>query len=195
MSYTVPTNVPERLVAGDTWTFKQSFGDFPADAAGTGLAETWTLTTDVVGSSSDLGTFTASASGADHLTTVAAATTADWAAGDYSYQQFVTENDSGERHLVGQGWLEVVTDLAQATTFDGRSHVKKTLDALQATILGKASKDQESYTIGTRSLSRMSPEELISWESHYKALWAREQRALRLEKGLGHSGKVRTRFS
>ena len=195
MAHPVPTTVPERLVAGDTWTFKQSFGDYPADPDGDGAAGTWTLTTEVVGSSTDLGTFTATASGADHLTTVAAATTAGWAAGDYSFQQFVTENDTGERHLVGQGWLEVVANLATATTFDGRSHVKKTLDALQATILGKASKDQESYTIGNRSLSRMSPEELIAWESHYKALWAREKRALRLEKGLGHSGKIRTRFS
>ena len=131
MAHPVPTTVPERLVAGDTWTFKQSFGDYPADPDGDGAAGTWTLTTEVVGSSTDLGTFTATASGADHLTTVAAATTAGWAAGDYSFQQFVTENDTGERHLVGQGWLEVVANLATATTFDGRSHVKKTLDALQ----------------------------------------------------------------
>jgi len=182
------------MVAGDTFTWKDALADYPADAAGTGLAGTWTLTTEIVGASADLGTFTATASGSTHLTTVAAATTADWSAGDYSYQQFATENDAGTRHLVAEGWLTVVANLATAATHDGRSHVKKTLDALQATILGKASQDQLSYSIAGRALQRMSPEELIKWESHYKALYAQELRALRTEKGLGHHGKIRTRF-
>lgn len=195
VSYQVPTRIPERVVAGDTLTWKDSLGDYPADAAGTGLAGTWTLTTEIVGASADLGTFTAAASGSDHLTTVAAATTAAWSAGDYSYQQFVTENDDGTRHLVGEGFITIVADLAQAATHDGRSHVKQTLDALQAVILGKASKDQLGYVIGNRSITRLSPEELITWESHYKALYAQELRDLRVNKGLGHHGKIRTRFS
>lgn len=194
MAYTVPDRIPERIVAGDTWTWKDALSDYPADAAGTGLAGTWTLTTEVVGSSADLGTFTATASGATHLTTVAAATTAAFTAGDYSYQQFVTENADGTRHLVAEGWLKVVGNLAVLSTHDGRSHVKKSLDALQATILGKASQDQLSYSIAGRSLMRMSPDELIKWESHYKALYAQEMNALRIEKGLGHPGKIRTRF-
>lgn len=194
MSYTVPSRIPERVVAGDKFTWKDGLGDYPADVAGTALAGTWILTTEIVGASADLGTFTASASGASHLTTVAAATTAGWSAGDYSYQQFVTENVNGGRHLVSEGWLTVAANLATSTTFDGRSHVKQTLDALQATILGKASKDQLSYSISGRALQRMSPEELITWESHYKALHAQELRALRIENGLGHHGKIRTRF-
>jgi len=187
VSYTVPTSIPERLVAGDTWTWKDSFSDFPNSS--------WTLTTEVVGSSTDLGTFTASASGSQFLTTVAPATTASWAAGDYSYQQIITNDTTGERHVVAEGWLTVVADLATATSHDGRSHTKIVLDALEATIQGKASKDQLSYSIAGRSLMRMSANELITWEERYRARWAQELAELRRSKGLSGPSKIRTRFS
>lgn len=178
------TRIPDKLRAGDTLKVQQSLSDYPAS--------TWTLTTEIVGASADLGQHAAVASGDDHVTTIAAGTTASWAAASYTWQQYVTSGT--ERRTVGWGTIEILANLATASTHDGRSHVKTTLDALEATIEGKASTDQLAYTIGDRSLSRMGAEELVVWYEKYKAWYAQEVREDRIAKGLGHSGKIRVRL-
>jgi hypothetical protein len=179
--------IPTTIVAGDTmaWT-DDRFTDYPA-------SEGWTLTTEIVGSATDLGTFTASASGDNYVTTIAAATTAAWTAADYSFQQFVTL--SGARYLVNSGTVTVKANLATATTHDGRSHVKTTLDAIEAVLESKATKDQASYSIAGRALTTYSWEELIAMRSKYRQWYEAEQQAWRVEQGLGTKRKITTRFT
>ena len=165
------TRIPQSITAGDTLAWTDTFGDYPA-------SEGWTLTTEIVGSATDLGSFTASASGDSYVTTIAAATTAGWAAADYSFQQFVTL--SGERHLVRSGWITVKANLATATTHDGRSHVKTALDAIEAVLESKATKDQASYSIAGRALSTYSWEELIAMRTKYLQWYETEQQAWRV---------------
>ena len=81
-----------------------------------------------------------------------------------------------------------------ASNADRRSHVKKVLDALEALLEGKASQDQLSYSIRGRSLSRMTPSELLEWRDKYKSEWAKEQRADRIKAGLGSDAIIRVRF-
>lgn len=56
------------------------------------------------------------------------------------------------------------------------SHAKKTLAALEAVIEGRASKDQESYTIAGRQLSRTPIPDLLLLLSTYERKVAREDR-------------------
>lgn len=96
-------------------------------------------------------------------------------------------------HVVDSGSLEIKEHLSLVDSYDGRSHVKQVLDALEATILDKASRDQQSYSIAGRSLYRLSPAELLKWRDHYKAEYARELQQERLNKGLG-GNLVKVRF-
>ena len=148
--------------------WQKSFDDYPA-------SESYVLKYYLVISGTNLITITADPSGDDHLVTIAAATSADYAVGRHSYQARI-EKDT-EVYTVGTGIIEVLANLsADASGADYRSHAKKTLDALEATILGKASSDQLSYSIAGRSLSKFSPEELISWRNTYRAEYLREER-------------------
>lgn len=98
------------------------------------------------------------------------------------------------QYVVENGELVIKPNLALLDTYDGRSHVKKVLDALEATILGKASRDQLSYSISGRSLSRLSPSELLKWRDIYKAEYARNLQEEQLSKGLS-SNLIKVKFT
>jgi hypothetical protein len=119
----VPTTEPSYLTAGDTWTWSRSLSDYPATAG-------WVLSYALTTRSARIA-ITASASGADHLVTVTAATTAGYAAGDYTWQAYVTL--STQRYMVGNGSLTVRPNLAAASTgYDTRSSAAKILDAIES---------------------------------------------------------------
>lgn len=184
MAATVPTKEPEKFTLGDTLKFTKSLPDYlPADG--------WVLSYEFV-TSANAYSVTGSDNGDGlHLVTATAATTAAWVAGTYSYQAYVTSGS--ERFRVSVGTMEFLTNFA-AGAYDARSHVKKVLEALEALLEGKASKDQANYAIGGRSLSRMSPELLIFWKNHYSMLYDKELAAERAARGLGSGNKVRVRF-
>lgn len=169
----------QRIVAGDTLEFATSVPDYPATA--------WTLTHVLRGRAAsaalDALTLTAAANGTDYLTTVTAATTAGWAAGDYTIVAQVTAGLA--RHTLdavalSNGTLRsnIITILANPSdgdAFDDRSHAQRTLDALEAMIEGRASKAQERYTIRDREVWMLAPSELIKWRSYYRSIVAKEQ--------------------
>lgn len=184
MTFTVPSIEPARLVAGVTWQWTVDSGCDPAS---------WTLSYALVRDGEQI-TFTASDNGDGlHLVSVAAGTTASYGAGRYSWQSFIT--DGATRHQLARGELEVVTDYVTTSGgFDARSHVKTVLDALEATLAGKATNDQLSVSIGDTSLSRMSPAEILEWRAAYQAFYRQEQDAAKALRGFGGSGKVGVRF-
>ena len=61
-------------------------------------------------------------------------------------------------------------------------------------IEGKATRDQSSYSIEGRSLSRLSWDELLTVKSHYETLLKQEINAERIQQGLQTNNIVRTRF-
>lgn len=112
------------------------------------------------------------------------ATTATWIAGFYSVARWVEK--AGARQtlsgLLGAelggpiGQLKIYADPAlTAQGFDSRSHARKTLEAIEAVIEGRATKDQEEYTIGGRALKRTPIEELVKLRGRYKAEVAGEE--------------------
>lgn len=159
MSGAIPTTEPASAVCGDTWSWTKTLSDYPAP--------TWTLTY-YLRSREGEQSFAAAASGSDHLVTVTAATTAGYKAGRYALISVATSGT--ERHTVEKKELIVLPDPAfLGAGQDPRSHSRKVLESIEAVLEGRATKDQEEYTIGGRSLKRTPIEELMAMRNTYRA--------------------------
>ena len=179
---TTATTEPSTIVAGDTAKWLRSLDDYPATAG-------WVLTYTLV-SAAQRYTFSAAASGTDHLVTVAATTTAAWVAGSYSWRAQATK--AGEVYTVGSGTLTVKPSFAAAT--DGRSHSRKTLDAIESVIEGRATSEVSDYTIGGRQLRYIEVPQLLALRDRYRAEVLREDAAQRAAAGLPDLRRVFVRF-
>lgn len=86
-------------------------------------------------------------------------------AGDYAYSIRATRSADNAVRTVATGTVIVLPD---PVTADTRSHAEKVLEAIEALIEGRATKDVSSYSIAGRSLTRLTPDELVKWRSFYK---------------------------
>jgi hypothetical protein len=134
MSADIPDKEPLFFVAGDLvqWRREDLSSDFPAS--------TWTLKYYLV-KTSDQEVITASADGDDYAISIAAATTANYSPGVYTWQARVSK--STEIHVIDRGQMEVLTDFEQQSSgYDARTTAKTILDAISAVLEGRATKDQ-----------------------------------------------------
>lgn len=178
----------QRLIVGDSYEFTTVVPDYPA-------SDGWTLAhvLRARSGSNDAITMTAVASGDDYLTTVLAATSGGWDAGDYTVTAQVS-NVGLERHTLdavalsdGRLRSNLITLLAnpsEGEAFDDRTHARIVLDAIEAVIEGRATKDQEEYTIKDRSLKRTPLADLVEFERIYRARVLAEEAAARRAAGL-----------
>ncbi len=174
----VAETVPDQVIAGDTWRWTRSLADYPAT--------TWTLTY-YFENADDTFSAVASPSGSDHAVTIAAATTAGKKAGRYRW--FARASSGGILETVEQGWVEVLPDPAAEGKRDHRSWARRTLDALEATLEGRASQDQLAMTINGRSISRMPISELRQWRAELRTEVQQQEQGDNA--GLGRNLKVR----
>ena len=177
MTAPVPTNEPLEARVGDTWAWnRQDLPDYPAT--------TWTLKYQFKNATSHF-EFNATADGSNFSIVVAKATTAGFTAGKYSWAAYVTDGTS--QYTVATGRLNVLPSysLASAAALDDRTHARKVLEALEATIEGKATKDQLKYMIGSRSIERLTPAELVTWRNQYRAEVFSEDNKERRQNGYG----------
>jgi len=184
-----PTTEPDKIIAGDRIAWKRSDLDSDYPIATYSLKYSARLenagTTEIE--------ITASESGSDYIVEVGQSTTAAYTAGVYHWQAYIIRTSDSERITVDSGTWEVKANRDAATT-DPRGHVKKVLDAIEATIEGRASKDQEKYAIQGRELWRTPIADLILLRDKYRAEYVRETRNERIRNGLGHGGIIKTRF-
>lgn len=184
----IPETEPLKIEAGTTvkWT-KDLSSDYPAD-------DGWSLAYTFINSAAKF-TVNASADGKKFSVTIPASTSDDYIAGIYTWIARVSK--AGEVFTVDEGHCEVLKDLAAAglTIFDHRTHVKKTLDAIEAVIEGRATSDHLSYTIAGRSITKIPVEELLKLRDKYKAEYQRELDAERIANGEGLGRKVLVRFA
>ncbi len=178
-----PTIEPSSVNAGDTWRWTRSLADYPASAG-------WALSYTLINASAKI-TVNASASGDDHAVTVAAATTAGYAAGTYDWRARVSK--AGEVYTVGEGRITVRNAYA-ASTFDARSHARKTLDAIEAVIEGRASSSTAEYQIAGRQLKYIPVADLLALRDKYRAEVLREDAAAAVAAGLPDRRRVFVRF-
>jgi hypothetical protein len=98
----------------------------------------------------------------------------DLQAGRYYWQLFAERGTT--RILLKNGELCVSANLLnEGAGFDGRTDAEKGLDAVEACLVGKASKDQLSYSIKGRTLTRYSVDELLKLRAHFVRLVRKER--------------------
>lgn len=188
MSIQALTTEPSALYAGDSINWLIALPDYPATGG-------WTLKYNAVCSAGQFA-FSSVPSGADHAVTVVKATTAAYLPGSYSLTKYVEHSD-GSRVTLSESLLTVKPDLAGKTAaFDNRGHVKKTLDAIEAVLEGRAAISQQELTIDGTTLKRTPVNDLLRLRSKYLSYWQQEQAAANLAAGVpGGSNKILVRFT
>ena len=128
----IPTSEPDSLRIGDTWQWRrEDLFDYPASA--------WTLIYYFRNATSHFDV-TASADGSYFAVTVAKATTAALAAGDYDWIAVVSS--ATERHEVDSGKLTLSPDFATDAPLDARTYSEQLLAAVNAELLALGSSGQ-----------------------------------------------------
>lgn len=109
-------------------------------------------------------------------------------AGEYNYRVTATNKTTATiKRTLLNGRVKII-DLAY------KSHARKVLDAIEATIEGNASVAQSEMTINGRSIKYQSPEQLLILRSTYKREVANEEASDRINSGLGNKNKILVRF-
>lgn len=134
-------------------------------------------------------------SGGTFEATIAADAWAEIPPGEYRW--VARAEKGGAKYVVAEGSLVVHPDpetLGEAG-YDGRSHARKVLEALQARIEGRAGERHLSMSIAGKSIQLMSLAELIDAKRRYEADVRSEENAARLQAGLPGRTIIRTRFT
>lgn len=157
---------PNALTIGESYDWARRVSDYPSDGG-------WSLVYSFAGPEP----FTVTAQPDEDDSEVYRASITDQTAGKpaglYYWQATMLNGD--ERRIIGRGQLRLLPDLTDAAAgYDGRSLARKTLDAIDAVLLKRATTDQQSYVIGNRQLSRIPINELLVLRDKYAALVARE---------------------
>lgn len=180
------TTEPSRATAGDTITWTKSLSDYPATAG-------WVLAYTLINASAKI-TATATASGADHLVTISASTSAAYTPGTYTWVATVTK--AAERYTIGQGSLTIAPNLAAAATYDTRTSAKKALEAVNTLLETYGAKAyMHSYEIAGRKQQFHDPVTFDDFRKRLLAEVAREDNAARISAGLAPKNQIQVRFN
>ncbi len=201
MSAQIPTSEPVEITIGQTLKWRKSLADYKA-SDGWALAYYFRGPASGTGKGLDIeGDPLVVADGSDWLITIPATSTDDdpstsnLGAGVYYWQAWVTKDD--EEFQVGDGKTTVkpnLFDLDAGATYDGRSEVKQTLDAIRAAIAGRATAAQQQRTIANTTIQFMTITELMLAEKRFQQLYNQELRAERIANGQPAFQNVYLRF-
>lgn len=193
---------PNEIIIGDTITWKRRSVQAVSENDN-GIIETtdikasdgWALKFVAVGKNGAI-TINAAAddeNADDFKFTATAAQTGAYVAGDYQWQIVATKTTT--RYTIATGICTVTDNIAgRSAAYDNRSHAKKVLDAIEAVIEGRATADQQSYTIAGRSLTRTPLQDLMRLRAMYKAEYDAEVATANIAAGLSGKNKIFTRF-
>ena len=186
-----PTIEPDYIVKGDLvrWRKKGLAADnlYPSSAYTAAY-----VARDATGASHEF-TVNGTADGNDWLFTILSATSAAFDAGHHHWQFEITRTSDSERLTLQRGSFDVFEDYDTAG-IDPRTHAEKMLTKIEAVLIGRADADVLSYSINGRSLSKMSPDDLIQWRDYYRREVAQEKRKDRIKNGKQSSASVLVRF-
>ncbi len=195
---------PAEIILGDTITWKRrnvqamsENDDGVLEYTDIKASEGWTLKYTAVGK---LGIFAITASADDENPddfkfTAAAATTAAYVAGDYQWQIVATKTTT--RYTIAEGWITLLDNISvRSALYDNRSHAKKMLDAIEATLEGKATNSTLSllsYAIAGRRKDEQV-EILLKMRARYKEEYESEQAMADIAAGRSSKRKILVRF-
>ena len=168
---TIPTGEPTHAVAGDTWLWTQTFGEYPS-------SEGWALSYAFRGASLlETTSGEVSYSGTTATVTIAASRTADLTPGTYYWTATATGSGSyaGRVHTASTGVLEVTRNLSLAAEGEALTWEEQTLSVVEAALTGKVTDDMASYMIAGRQVVTIPLNELRSLRSSLKRAIARQR--------------------
>lgn len=119
------------------------------------------------------------------------ATSSAWASpeGDYRMNMIIQRLSDSEGAEVETSHVTIY-----ASTGDRRTHAEIMVGKINSILEGRADHDIESYTIKSRSISRMSVSELTKWREYYLDEIARTGGSENIQ-GSAKSNTVRVRFT
>lgn len=136
---------------------------------------------------------TASATGQDFIVSLTATQTANWSTGFYEWRAYAI--NGANRYEIDRGKWELLADFTkQIKGYEARSHARIVLEAINAVMEDKATADQMSLSIGGRSLSRYSFQELLFVKAQYEAIVAKEEAEAAVARGDNPSKRILVRF-
>lgn len=174
--------IPSTINQGDSLNWTESESDYLA-------SDSWVIGYNLVMDGNRIN-FESTADGDSHSLDLTVLITSLWQPGSYVFQRYAT--DGTDRVTLNNGTVEIKRDFL--TAGDERSHAQKALDSILAVLEGRATIDQEEYSIAGRSLKRMNISDLLQFRDTYRAEVAREKNAERIAQGLGTNQTIRVRF-
>jgi len=179
----IPTRAPDSFFAGDTVKWTVSATDYlPADG--------WTLDVNLTNASENHSVTSTNNGDGQHLVTLSAVLTAAITAGDFTLSVAATKG--GERYTISTRDITVRPNLSSVV--DGRSQVKKDLDALNAWITSGDPKVSE-YQIAGRSMKYHDPLTLEKLRANRKKEYRAEQNADLIMSGRKPRRRLLTRMA
>lgn len=178
---------PTLIYAGTTWRWERSLSNFPP--------ATWTLIY-YFRSSDGKYSFNLPTINSNGVFRVnySSTNTDTIAPAIYQGQGFVTSGN--DRFIIYQGQLEILPDFKlQETGKDLRTHAQKVLEAIKALLEGRFTDDASSYSVAGRSITKLTPLELIETKHEYERIVIAELRQNRAKQGLETGQVIRANFT
>lgn len=172
--------LPGEITAGLDFQASFALSEYPAPA--------WTMTAILRGPGQI--NLTATAVQLGHQFAAPASTTSAWAPGEYWWS--IRASRAGAVVEVAKGQLTIAADLAAVSgPYDGRTQNQIALDAINAVLGKRATRDQERYTINNRELWRTPIADLLKLRAFYAVQVKRECQRNKGEAAFGRAVAVR----
>jgi hypothetical protein len=183
-----PTTEPTVIVAGDLTQWRRT--DQPAYAT-VGFSLVYTFRP-AAGSAESVD-ITATIQDDEFRVNMSSTVTAAMVAGRWYWSAYLVRASDGARVQIDDGEVRVDANRSVDPS-DTRSHARKVLDAIEASIEGRAGDTVQSYTIGGRQINKMDAGELIKWRNYYINEVNTEEDKVRRKNGLSSRNTILARF-
>ena len=120
-------------------------------------------------------------------------TSAAFSPGRYHWQLEITQTSTGNRLVVDRGEFTAVVDLDENQS-DPRTHAEIMLNKIESVLENRADGDINSYAIAGRSLTKMTPEELMKWRDAYRQEVTAHRRKMDIKRGKKGRATILARF-
>jgi len=188
-----PQGEPLELVAGDliTWRRDDLTGDYPT--ADYSLRYSFQCDEHAGGTKHNFDVDGSEDAAGYYVQITGATTLALNHYGHYTWQAYIIRTSDSARITIGSGQVNIAPDLDTQDN-DARSHANIMLHKIQSLLEGRADADVASYSIGNRSLNKLSIDELLKWRDYYRAEYAKETRMAAIKAGKPGTQLVKVRF-
>lgn len=175
----------EIATAGDTWQWTKSLPLFPA-------SQGYTLAYYFANAASSFSISGSAITTNGDVFVIDFAATSAIVPGKYRWQAYATL--AGVRSTAVEGWIKVTPNLAAGLPIDLRSPARALLDAIDTLLAGRILTDTAKYSIGNRSLEKLSQLDLMKARSLIAWRVFHEDRKERIQNGLDDGKRLYVRF-